>query len=136
MGRGWGQLPHHVGLTHALSLSPTEQVQALPVVFISSPSHLTAEWAKKVALLKRNCFAAVFMEFFDIQAKGGDSKQGIVDYRDQETMYISAKKDRVTVIFSTIFQDDDDVIIGKVFMQEFKEGRRGSQTAPQVCLCG
>ena len=91
-----------------------------------------AEWAKKVALLKRNCFAAIFIEFFDMQAKGGDSKQGIVDYRDQETMYVSAKKDRVTVIFSTIFQDDDDVIIGKVFMQEFKEGRRGSQTAPQV----
>ena len=46
--------------------------------------------------------------------------------------YVSAGKDRVTVIFSTIFTDDDDVIIGKVFMQEFKEGRRGSQTAPQV----
>ena len=66
---------------------------------------------------------------------------------------MSSKKDRVTVIFSTIFQDDDDVVIGKVFMQvsqphglagstshplllllpqEFKEGRRGSQTAPQV----
>ena len=38
----------------------------------------------------------------------------------------------MTVIFSTVFMDDDDVIIGKVFMQEFKEGRRGSQTAPQV----
>ena len=38
----------------------------------------------------------------------------------------------MTVIFSTIFTDDDDVVIGKVFMQEFKEGRRGSQTAPQV----
>lgn len=46
--------------------------------------------------------------------------------------YVSAAKDRVTVIFSTVFMDDDDVIIGKVFMQEFKEGRRGSQTAPQV----
>ena len=46
--------------------------------------------------------------------------------------YVSATKDRVTVIFSTVFMDDDDVIIGKVFMQEFKEGRRGSQTAPQV----
>ena len=46
--------------------------------------------------------------------------------------YVSAQKDRVTVIFSTVFMDDDDVIIGKVFMQEFKEGRRGSQTAPQV----
>ena len=31
--------------------------------------------------------------------------------------YVSADKDRVTVIFSTIFKDDDDVIIGKVFMQ-------------------
>lgn len=31
--------------------------------------------------------------------------------------YVEAKKDRVTVIFSTIFKDDDDVVIGKVFMQ-------------------
>ena len=38
----------------------------------------------------------------------------------------------MTVIFSTIFTDNDDVVIGKVFMQEFKEGRRGSQIAPQV----
>ena len=30
---------------------------------------------------------------------------------------MSAQKDRVTVIFSTIFTDDDDIIIGKVFMQ-------------------
>ena len=30
---------------------------------------------------------------------------------------MSAQKDRVTVIFSTVFMDDDDVIIGKVFMQ-------------------
>lgn len=32
------------------------------------------------------------------------------------------------MVFSTIFKDPDDVIIGKVFMQEFKEGKRGSQT--------
>jgi len=31
--------------------------------------------------------------------------------------YVEAKKDRVTVIFSTVFKDDDDVVIGKVFMQ-------------------
>lgn len=30
---------------------------------------------------------------------------------------MEAKKDRVTVVFSTVFKDDDDVIIGKVFMQ-------------------
>jgi len=31
--------------------------------------------------------------------------------------YVEAKSDRVTVIFSTVFKDDDDIIIGKVFMQ-------------------
>lgn len=90
------------------------------------------EWASKVALLKRNCFAAVFEKYFELQSQGGEKSTAIVHYRDRETMYVSAQKDRVTVIFSTIFMDDDDVIIGKVFMQEFKEGRRGSQTAPQV----
>lgn len=31
--------------------------------------------------------------------------------------YVESKKDRVTVVFSTVFKDDDDVVIGKVFMQ-------------------
>lgn len=35
--------------------------------------------------------------------------------------YLEAKKDRVTVVFSTVFKDDDDVIIGKVFMQVCEE---------------
>jgi hypothetical protein len=30
---------------------------------------------------------------------------------------VEAKKDRVTAIFSTVFKDDDDVVIGKLFMQ-------------------
>lgn len=34
--------------------------------------------------------------------------------------YVNAQKDRVTVIFSTVFKDDDDVVIGKVFMQVSK----------------
>lgn len=46
--------------------------------------------------------------------------------------YVEAKADRVTVVFSTIFRDEDDVVLGKVFMQELKEGRRASHTAPQV----
>lgn len=31
--------------------------------------------------------------------------------------YVEAKADRVTVVFSTIFKDEDDIVIGKVFMQ-------------------
>ncbi|XP_031575057.1 actin-related protein 2/3 complex subunit 2-like [Actinia tenebrosa] len=91
------------------------------------------ELIKKVALMKRNCFASAFVKYFDYQAQGtGGEKHAIIHYREDETLYIQAQEDRVTVVFSTVFKDDDDVIIGKVFMQEFKEGRRASQTAPQV----
>lgn len=46
--------------------------------------------------------------------------------------YVEAQSDRVTVVFSTIFRDEDDVVLGKIFMQELKEGRKASHTAPQV----
>ncbi|KHN75364.1 putative actin-related protein 2/3 complex subunit 2 [Toxocara canis] len=83
--------------------------------------------------LKRNCFASVFEKYFDFQANGQEGqKRAVVHYRDDETFYIEAKADRVTVIFSTIFRDPEDIIIGKLFLQEFREGRKASQTAPQV----
>ncbi|XP_052807793.1 actin-related protein 2/3 complex subunit 2-B-like [Mya arenaria] len=100
------------------------------------------ELVKKTSLLKRNCFASVFEKYFKIQediqkAKKNNTpppaaERAVVQYRPDETMYVEAMGDRVTVIFSTIFKDDDDIIIGKVFMQEFKEGRRNNQQAPQV----
>lgn len=43
--------------------------------------------------------------------------------------YVEAKKDRVTVVFSTVFKDDDDVIIGKVFMQV----RRQASASETIC---
>ena len=46
----------------------------------------TEEWASKVALLKRNCFASVFEKYFELQAKGGEKSTAIVHYRDRETM--------------------------------------------------
>jgi len=91
------------------------------------------EIVKKCGRLKRNCFAAVFEKYFEFQEKGeAGQQQAVIHYRDDETMYVEAKEDRVTVIFSTIFKDADDVKIGKVFLQEFKEGQKASQTAPQV----
>lgn len=45
--------------------------------------------------------------------------------------YVKASFDRVTVIFSTLFKDSGDSILGKIFMQEFG-AVRPSQTAPQV----
>uniref|UniRef100_H3AEZ0 Arp2/3 complex 34 kDa subunit n=1 Tax=Latimeria chalumnae TaxID=7897 RepID=H3AEZ0_LATCH len=91
------------------------------------------EVVHQAGMLKRNCFASVFEKYFKFQEEGKEGeKRAVIHYREDETMYIEAKKDRVTVVFSTVFKDDDDVVIGKVFMQEFKEGRRASHTAPQV----
>ena len=60
----------------------------------------------------------MFERYFDFLENEEDSKEtAVIHYRDDETMYVEAKADRVTVIFSTVFKDDDDVIIGKVFIQ-------------------
>lgn len=53
-------------------------------------------------------------------------------YKGDETMNVKSKKDRVTVVFSTVFKGDDDVVIGEMFMQAFKEGHRAT---PQPHEC-
>lgn len=72
-------------------------------------------------MLKRHCFAAVFEKYFEFQTKPelakGKSQRAIIHYRDDETMYIDASADRVVVIFSTVFRDADDNIIGRLFME-------------------
>lgn len=92
-----------------------------------------ASLVEQASFLKRNCFASVFEKYFQFQEAGQEGeKRAVIHYREDETMFIEAKADRVTVIFSTLFKDPDDIIIGKVFLQEFREGRKASQTAPQV----
>lgn len=84
-------------------------------------------------MLKRNCFAAPFEQCFALQQAGSASAKPIViEFREQETLYLSAEKDRVTIVFSTMFRDVDDIVIGKVFLQEFVDARRNVQNAPQV----
>jgi actin related protein 2/3 complex subunit 2 len=76
---------------------------------------------RKIAMLKRNCFAAVFEKYFEYQSKpelaAGKTKRAVIHYRENETMYVDVAFDRVVVIFSTIFKDADDNIIGRVFME-------------------
>ncbi|OTF80049.1 actin-related protein 2/3 complex subunit 2-like protein, partial [Euroglyphus maynei] len=70
---------------------------------------------QKASLLKRNCFASVFEKYFEFQEQNDvqGSKRAVIHYRDDETMYVEAQVDRVTVIFSTIFKDEDDIVLGK-----------------------
>ena len=77
---------------------------------------------RKIAMLKRHCFAAVFERYFEYQAKpdAASHKRAVIHYRDDETMYVDASSDRVVVIFSTVFKDPDDNVIGRVFMEVSK----------------
>lgn len=108
-----------------------------------------ADLIEAVSLLKRNALAAPFERAFDLQrqieaqqpaadddglAKDPRSEIMAVHYRPEEAIYLLPAADRVTVIFSTIFKEETDRILGKVFLQEFVDARRrpSCQTAPQV----
>ncbi|GAA5876331.1 hypothetical protein JCM8547_008886 [Rhodosporidiobolus lusitaniae] len=98
-----------------------------------------------LSLLKRNALAAPFERAFALQAEiesspveegASDSRTAVmsIHYRPSEAIYLLPSSDRVTVIFSTIFKEETDRILGKVFLQEFVDARRrpSCQTAPQV----
>jgi actin related protein 2/3 complex subunit 2 len=104
----------------------------------------------KISLLKRNAMAAPFeqayQEHYQLREaaskytseeapqgvrEGGDVK--VVQYREEEAIYVKASHDRVTVIFSTVFREETDRVFGRVFIQEFVDARRRAiQNAPQV----
>lgn len=106
--------------------------------------------ALKFALLKRNAMAAPFeqayQEHYELKEaasqftseeaprgvlEGGQVK--VIQYREEEAIYVKASHDRVTVIFSTVFREETDRVFGKVFIQEFVDARRRAiQNAPQV----
>lgn len=66
--------------------------------------------------------------------QGQETPTMAIHYRDEESFYVKAMADRVTVIFSTTFKEETDRILGKVFLQEFVDARRqpAIQNAPQV----
>lgn len=97
-----------------------------------------------VSLLKRNAMAAPFEHAFTQQAAleaqhdpANPAPAGTlvtVSYRADEAFYLVPAHDRVTVVFSTRFEEETDRIFGKVFLQEFVDARRqpSIQNAPQV----
>lgn len=72
---------------------------------------------RNLALLKRNAMAAPYERAFAAQKEGTDSPMMVVRYRENEAIYIKGLPDRVTVVFSTEFEEEEDRIFGKVFLQ-------------------
>jgi actin related protein 2/3 complex subunit 2 len=76
-------------------------------------------FASKIALLARNVMAGPFLYMFDQATKrAGQGEQLQVDYRSNESLWLKNEGDRIICIFSIYFDDPDDIVIGRVFLQE------------------
>jgi len=90
------------------------------------------EYAKNIALMKRHALGAPFYKVFtDVEQKKPGSLVEI-RYRDDEAFYIKPESDRVIVIFEMAFRDLDDVVLAKLFLQEYQDARKSMNNAPSV----
>jgi len=91
-----------------------------------------ANYVRNIALLKRHALAAPFYKVFaDIeQKKPGNLVE--LPYRDDEAIYLKPESDRCIVIFSINFKDPDDIVLAKVFLQEYADARKTMSNAPSV----
>ncbi|KAJ1933409.1 Arp complex subunit [Linderina macrospora] len=119
-----------------LSASASGQYQITLQFDLDALPEDKAGLAKHVSLLKRNILASPFVrafEYWESQQEGAGPLMA-THYREDEAIYVQAHQDRVTVIFSTLFREEVDRVLGKVFLQEFVDARRQAsiQNAPQV----
>jgi len=93
----------------------------------------SAELPKKIGLLKRNIFSVPFLALFENIVAGKAGKDVvIIPYRSNEAIYLKPDSDRAIVVFSIYFHDRDDLVYGKVFLQEFADARKTMNAAPSV----
>jgi len=116
----------------SLVVAPEQGYDVTLRIDCANPPQDKAAFARNVALLKRHCFAAPFAKTFsDIDAKKGGSLIEI-QYRDDESLFIKPETDRCIVIFSIGFKDQDDIVLAKVFLQEYADARKTMSNAPSV----
>jgi len=90
-----------------------------------------AKVAGEIAKLKCYLYGSVVLKVCEEAEKGQTGTLYDIPLRDsEERMWLRAdSNDRITVVFSINFTDADDIVFGKVFLQEFKKSVAG---APSV----
>jgi len=89
--------------------------------------------AAKIGLFKRHVLSAPYKTVFDgIAAKNASPNVIAIPYRDDEAFYLKPEGDRAIVIFAISFKDADDIVLSKVFLQEFADARKSMTNVPSV----
>jgi len=87
-----------------------------------------------VPFLKRYVMMTPFSYAFDKFVKGEKFDNVQIPYRAEENMYIITFEKTLNVVYSVKFNDPDDIVLARVFLQEFKDARRDKAlgNAPSV----
>jgi len=91
------------------------------------PEADAAKIARLASRMSRNLLASVLHKMMDQatqRASGGKVVQ--IDYRPNESVWFKQDGDRIVVIFSINFDDQDDVVFGHVFLNEFSKNMPGA----------
>jgi len=93
-----------------------------------------AKIAGEIGKLKTYLYGAVVLRVCSEAESGKFGTLYDIPLRDsEERMWLRADSaDRVTVVFSINFTDADDIVFGKVFLQEFKKSQAGAPTVDFV----
>ncbi|KII61485.1 Actin-related protein 2/3 complex subunit 2 [Thelohanellus kitauei] len=97
---------------------------------ISLPDDKKESSCMRIAQFRLHLYSA-FLNYF--QGKMGSGETRCIRIKDDECITFQAASDRITVTYSVVFKDQNG-IIGRVFLQEFKEGKRSSKNAPAVSV--
>jgi actin related protein 2/3 complex subunit 2 len=98
-------------LTPASRSSLIDHLAMLKPTLFSSPFHLAFSQSLTLASSSNHVPGALD------QPPESKGDLMIVNYRENEAIYIRASGDRVTVIFKTMFSEETDRVFGKVFLQ-------------------
>jgi len=93
-----------------------------------------AKVAAEIGKLKSYLYGSIIIKVCSEAESGHTGTLYDIPLRDsEERMWVRADSaDRVTVVFSINFTDVDDVVFGKVFLQEFKKSIQGAPTVDFV----
>jgi len=88
---------------------------------------------KNLTHMKRDLLGAPLGRILKDVAGGKPGNEMVeLHYRPDESVFVKPGKEQITVVYLIRFKDADDIIIAKVFLQEFAEARRQVTNAPAV----
>ncbi len=96
--------------------------------------YVTETSIEKISKIRFEIFSIPFRKAFECVDNKTDGTNICIPLKGDESLYITPYSDRVMVTYAITFEDQSDVVLGKVFLQEFNDTRQKHtvQNSPTV----